>query len=196
MIPSPTQTSAAIPSTSPSTTPSFRLSRGRYLALLFACAFGSSGCDKCGSASSAVDTSETQLEGAQPPGTPPPGVDGTAGAPAQAADQAAGAPDGAAPGMAAPTAPPEGDHDFNKEEVKAFADVQLTLIQAQQQLSAKAQAGADPNALNQEMMQTAQKAVEESDLSMERYQALAERIGSDPKLEADVRAVIETKIGG
>ena len=178
------------------TLPALRPSRLRHAAILFACALSSSGCDKCASASEQVDASEAQRDGVQPADTQP-GAAGTAAAPAQAGGpEAAGAPDGAAPGITPPpAAAPEGPHGFEEAEVNAFAEVQLKLIKTQQQLSAKAQAGADPNALNQEMMQSAQQAVEASDLSMQRYQALAERIGSDPKLEAEVRAVIEAKIG-
>lgn len=145
--------------------------------------------------------------GAEPAGTVPQQEPGTAGdsygepAPAEpvpGGDPAAPPGDPAAPPQD-PMGPgtPQGDAgDVTSSELETFSIIQLELMQLQQNLQQRAQAGEDPQSLQQEMDRKALEIVEESEMSVQRFETIARQAQSDAQLRQRIESKMREQAGG
>ncbi|MFO8070488.1 MAG: DUF4168 domain-containing protein [Polyangia bacterium] len=122
----------------------------------------------------------------QPPGAPPPSSD-------QSGFDSA-APAGQPGGAGAP--PPGGEPgSISQNEIDIFAEIQIDLANLQKQFSQGSPQNASPQELQMQFQQQAEQIIEESDLSLDRYQEIENRVARDPDLQAQVRSAIQQKRG-
>jgi hypothetical protein len=129
-------------------------------------------------------------------GEPPPGD--AYGEPPPPEPEAAPPGDPAAPPQD-PMGPgtPQGDAgDISSSEIEIFSSLQIELMQLQQNLQQRAQAGEDPQTLQQEMDRKALEIVEGSDLSVTRFETIARQAQNDPELRQQIETKMRQQVGG
>jgi hypothetical protein len=85
---------------------------------------------------------------------------------------------------------------YSEDEVEAFAEVQLALVSYQQELAEEAQQGADQSELQKRYERRGEQIVQESGMSLDRFNEMARRVQADPTLQRRVQEAIEEKTGG
>lgn len=166
----------------------------------------------CASSEPARSTPETTPESSaagttEPaPATGEPSSAEATGSPQESPADAAPEDPGAAPGAPAGSAaegpgteePSEdgGSGSVSDEEVEAFVEVQLELESVRRDLMTEAkQQDADVAELQRELEEHAEELVEDSPLSLTRFQKIGQRLMRDPGLQERVRAEMEEQAG-
>ncbi|MFW6049714.1 MAG: DUF4168 domain-containing protein [Myxococcota bacterium] len=145
-------------------------------------------------------------EGATEPGAAEPGTEpapqepapGAGGDPAgEPMPPAEGQGDPMGPqGNAAPGAPSGEGVDVSEAEIRTFAEIQLELMKVQQELHQRAQAGEDPNALQQELDTEVREILSESSLSEERFETIALQARTDGELRKRIEQSMRQQADG
>jgi hypothetical protein len=158
-----------------------------------------SGCDDGAGAGAEPPPASPYEESTSTGGTEPAGDD--FGQPQEPApgDPAGGTPaDPAAPppgGAGDPTAPQGDAGDISPTELETFSVIQLELMELQQNLQQRAQAGEDPKSLQQELDRRALELVEESELSVQRFETIARQAQADPGLRQRIESTMREQVG-
>lgn len=92
---------------------------------------------------------------------------------------------------------PQGDAgEITPSELETFSVIQLELMQLQQSLQQRAQAGEDPETLQHEMDRKALEIVEESEMSVGRFEAIARQAQGDAELRQRIESQMREQAGG
>lgn len=89
---------------------------------------------------------------------------------------------------------PTSGASISTDEVQKFSAAQLQLVELQQRLTQRAQAGEDQSALQAELDARAPGIVEEAGLSVARYAEIAQRVAEDAELRRRVERAIEAQL--
>lgn len=100
---------------------------------------------------------------------------------------------------AATEAQPSSQDSISEAEIETFAEIQIQLVTLQQQLTQRAEQGADQAELKELQARLeieAMQIVERSDLGTQRFNEIAERSQHDASLQERIRRAIENQLSG
>lgn len=151
-------------------------------------------------AAAAVAACGSSAPAEAPPGAPPPNVENDAMAPGHPETSDPGGPPTDHPG--GEPMPTEGDEvapeaatsPVSDDEITAFADVQVEVLQLTEKAQERAQAGESPDALRAELEEEAAQVIEASPLTMNRFQEIILLAQRDPALRQQLEASVRAKV--